>query len=83
VVLDMTWDNSAQNPANPDPNKTVFWGDQTWEEMNVGWFRFRAADDDDRRKAELESAVRRSPDRSKDQHTSAASKVRNILTHQN
>jgi peroxiredoxin len=48
VVLDMTWDNSVQNPANPDPNREVHWGDQTWEEMNVGWFRFRAADDADR-----------------------------------
>jgi len=48
VVLDMSWDNSAQNPANPDPATVVKWGDQTWEEMNVGWFRFRAADDDDR-----------------------------------
>ncbi|MBC8008021.1 MAG: redoxin family protein [Prolixibacteraceae bacterium] len=51
VVLDMTWDNSAQNPANPDPNNIVRWGDQTWEEMNVGWFRFRNADDADRAKA--------------------------------
>ena len=48
IVLDMAWDNSAQNPANPDPTQAVRWGDQTWEEMNVGWFRFRAADDDDR-----------------------------------
>ena len=48
VVLDMTWDNSAQNPANPDPTQVVRWGDQTWEEMNVGWFRFREADDEDR-----------------------------------
>lgn len=51
VVLEMTWDNSAQNPVNPDPNKIVHWGDQTWEEMNVGWFRFRNADDDDRARA--------------------------------
>ena len=51
IVLDMAWDNSAQNPANPDPSKVVKWGDQTWEEMNVGWFRFRKADDDDRAKA--------------------------------
>ncbi|HKQ26007.1 MAG TPA: redoxin family protein [Burkholderiales bacterium] len=55
VVLDMTWDNSAQNPANPDPTKVVRWGDQTWEEMNVGWFRFREADDDDRATAALKS----------------------------
>ena len=45
IVFDMTWDNSAQNHANPDPNKTVHWGDQTREEMNAGWIRFRYADD--------------------------------------
>jgi len=27
------FDNSEDNPVNPDPNATVFWGDQTWEEM--------------------------------------------------
>jgi hypothetical protein len=37
----MTWDNSAQNPANPDPDRVVHWGEQTWEEMNVGWIRYR------------------------------------------
>lgn len=31
------FDNSANNPANPDPTKTVRWGDQTWEEMMIGW----------------------------------------------
>jgi hypothetical protein len=31
-------DNSANNPANPNPNVTVRWGDQTWEEMMMGWF---------------------------------------------
>ena len=45
VVFDMTWDNSAQNSANPDPNRTVRWGDQTWDEMNAGWIRFRYADE--------------------------------------
>ncbi|MGD9648101.1 MAG: redoxin domain-containing protein [Pirellulales bacterium] len=32
------FDNSADNPANPDPTETVRWGDQTWEEMMIGWF---------------------------------------------
>jgi len=32
------FDNSADNPANPDPSKAVRWGDQTWEEMMIGWF---------------------------------------------
>jgi hypothetical protein len=31
-------DNSANNPNNPNPNVTVRWGDQTWEEMMIGWF---------------------------------------------
>ena len=30
-----TFDNSAANPNNPDPNEYVTWGDQTWEEMSV------------------------------------------------
>jgi peroxiredoxin len=60
VVLDMSWDNSSQNPANPDPDRIVRWGDQTWEEMNVGWFRFRAADSDDRAAAAAAKVGRQS-----------------------
>jgi peroxiredoxin len=32
------FDNSKQNPANPDPSQSVTWGDQTWEEMAVAFF---------------------------------------------
>ncbi len=32
------FDNSAKNPANPDPSQTVTWGDQTWEEMAIAFF---------------------------------------------
>jgi peroxiredoxin len=32
------FDNSADNLANPDPTRPVRWGDQTWEEMMIGWF---------------------------------------------
>ena len=32
------YDNSTNNPANPDPTKTVRFGDQTWEEMMIGYF---------------------------------------------
>src|SRR5258706_13607139 len=59
ITMDMSWDNSSQNPANPDPGKVVHWGDQTWEEMNVGWFRYRAADDEDRAKAALGASQKR------------------------
>lgn len=32
------FDNSDENPANPDATNAVRWGDQTWEEMMIGWF---------------------------------------------
>ncbi len=32
------FDNSANNRYNPDPNKAVHWGDQTYDEMMVGFF---------------------------------------------
>ena len=31
------YDNSANNPNNPDPTKEVRWGDQTWQEMMIGF----------------------------------------------
>jgi thiol-disulfide isomerase/thioredoxin len=31
------YDNSAGNPNNPDPKELVRWGDQTWEEMMIGF----------------------------------------------
>jgi peroxiredoxin len=34
------FDNSTKNRNNPDPTKTVTWGDQTWEEMMIGWMDF-------------------------------------------
>jgi hypothetical protein len=32
------YDNSTANKFNPDPSKDVRWGDQTWEEMMIGFF---------------------------------------------
>lgn len=32
------YDNSEANPANPDPTATVGFGDQTWDEMMIGYF---------------------------------------------
>jgi hypothetical protein len=34
------FDNSPNNKYNPDPAKEVRWGDQTWEEMMIGWFTY-------------------------------------------
>jgi hypothetical protein len=32
------FDNSVNNKSNPDPNSEVRWGDQSWEEMMIGFF---------------------------------------------
>jgi mono/diheme cytochrome c family protein len=41
----MAWyDNSADNPANPDPAAEVRFGEQTFEEMMIGYFDWVAGD---------------------------------------
>jgi peroxiredoxin/mono/diheme cytochrome c family protein len=45
VTHSTTWDNSAQNKANPDPNRVVPWGQQTWDEMLYGVVRYRYIDE--------------------------------------
>ena len=37
MTITATFDNSSGNPANPDPSKTVRWGDQTYDEMMIGY----------------------------------------------
>jgi peroxiredoxin len=39
------FDNSESNLANPDPTATVRWGDQTWEEMMIGYFAAAPAEE--------------------------------------
>jgi hypothetical protein len=34
------FDNSTNNKYNPDPTKEVRWGQQTWEEMMIGWLDY-------------------------------------------
>jgi hypothetical protein len=40
-----TYDNSTRNPANPDPKRTVPWGDQSFDEMLYTALRYRWADE--------------------------------------
>lgn len=41
VLRGRAWyDNSEQNPANPDPTATVTYGEQSWEEMMFGFFEW-------------------------------------------
>jgi hypothetical protein len=45
LVADYWYDNSDLNPANPDPNKEVVWGDQSFEEMLFTSVQFRWVDE--------------------------------------
>ena len=35
------YDNSPNNKFNPDPSQTVHWGDQTFQEMMIGFFNYK------------------------------------------
>jgi hypothetical protein len=37
------YDNSAQNPANPDPSREIGWGEQSWDEMFFGTVQWKYA----------------------------------------
>lgn len=37
IEMSAWFDNSPNNPANPDANATVRWGEQSWEEMMIGF----------------------------------------------
>ena len=34
------FDNSSKNPYNPDPKRTVPWGEQTYDEMLIGYVEY-------------------------------------------
>ena len=40
ITFTAWFDNSAENPANPDPTQTVYWGQQTFEEMLLGYVEY-------------------------------------------
>jgi hypothetical protein len=46
LVCTARFDNSEDNPANPDPTDTVRFGPQTWHEMMIGWYATLSAEDD-------------------------------------
>ena len=41
IVATGAFDNSAQNPYNPDPSIEVNWGEQSWEEMFMGFYTWK------------------------------------------
>lgn len=44
IVATAAYDNSSQNKANPDPARTVPWGDQSWDEMFFGQVYWKYVD---------------------------------------
>ncbi|HEY6168814.1 MAG TPA: redoxin family protein [Verrucomicrobiae bacterium] len=40
LKITAVYDNSAGNPANPDPSATVRWGQQTFNEMMIGYVEY-------------------------------------------
>lgn len=46
IVYSQWYDNSTQNKANPDANREVTWGEQTWDEMIFGVIRYRNVTED-------------------------------------
>jgi thiol-disulfide isomerase/thioredoxin len=46
ILCEAAYDNSENNPANPDPSRRVRFGEQTWDEMLIGYFDFVWTDED-------------------------------------
>ena len=53
------FDNSEENLNNPDPTKTVRWGDQTWDEMMIGYYHFAVPLDENNKVGSLHGFSRR------------------------
>ncbi len=45
IIHTTVYDNSRQNPGNPDPARRVPFGEQSWDEMLYGGIRFRWRDE--------------------------------------
>lgn len=45
LVISAHFDNSANNPFNPDPNKTIRWGEPTTDEMAATWVMYELVEE--------------------------------------
>ena len=57
LVCTATFDNSTANKSNPDPSEWVTFGEQTWQEMLIGFFII--AEDRNRQATGIESLTDR------------------------
>jgi len=46
IICTALFDNSADNPSNPDPTASVTFGEQTWQEMMVGTMNVSSMEQD-------------------------------------
>ena len=44
IIANGAFDNSSQNTYNPDPNSEITWGEQSWEEMFMGFYQWKNVD---------------------------------------
>ena len=40
MIVTVHYDNSRNNPANPDPTQVIRWGDKSEEEMMTSWIEY-------------------------------------------
>ena len=57
LIAHFVYDNSKRNPSNPDPSKTVMWGDQSWEEMFYTQVRYRWMDETSKHMVNYDEAL--------------------------
>ncbi len=57
VEVKMTFDNSENNPSNPDPKKPIRFGAATTDEMALGWMYYTFEDQADGQSADADAAV--------------------------
>ena len=69
------FDNSPGNAANPDPNKTVKFGEQTHEEMMIGFFDIATPRDDEKDAKQLAAGRGRKKSASSKRTGSRAAKL--------
>jgi mono/diheme cytochrome c family protein len=63
IVATYWYDNSVRNPANPDPNETIVWGPQSWEEMHYTSLYYQWTDETVAKEADATDEMRTMPNR--------------------
>lgn len=56
-IVTAHFDNSEKNKYNPDPTKTVRWGDPTYDEMMIGWMDYEVDKPKDRVVAKVDPKI--------------------------